>query len=98
MGHWVTYQSLFRPDKPSRSDPANKTSKEPELSQSIKKLIGTFLLVALVILYALIATTIASARLAESPWWIHMAYFFFTGILWVVPAMFIIKWMLTPKR
>lgn len=65
------------------------------MSTSIKKLFGTFVLVALVILYALIATAIASAQLAESAWWVHMLYFFFTGILWVVPAMFIIKWMLT---
>lgn len=68
------------------------------MSSSTKKLIGTFALVALVVLYALIATAIATAQLAESPWWAHMLYFFFTGILWVVPAMFIIKWMLTLPR
>jgi len=65
------------------------------MSTSIKKLFGTFALVALVVLYALIATAIASAQLADAAWWVHMLYFFFTGILWVVPAMFIIKWMLT---
>ena len=31
----------------------------------LKKLIGTILLVALVIVYALVATTVAAARLAE---------------------------------
>ncbi len=68
------------------------------MSSSTKKLIGTFVLVALVVFYALIATAIATAQLAQSPWWVHMLYFFFTGILWVVPAMFIIKWMLTLPR
>jgi hypothetical protein len=68
------------------------------LSQDIKKIIGTILLVALVVIYALVATTVASARLAESAWWVHLAYFFFTGILWVAPAMWIIRWMVTPKR
>jgi len=68
------------------------------MSTSIKKLFGTVALVALVIIYALVATAIASARLAEAEWWVHMLYFFFTGILWVVPAMFIIKWMLTLPR
>jgi hypothetical protein len=68
------------------------------MSSSTKKLIGTFFLVALVVFYALIATAIATAQLAQSPWWVHMLYFFFTGILWVVPAMFIIKWMLTLPR
>ena len=64
------------------------------MSSSAKKLMGTFGLVALVVIYALIATAIATAQLAESPWWVHMLYFFFTGILWVIPAMFIIQWMI----
>ncbi len=64
----------------------------------LKKLIGTVLLVALVVLYALIATSIATARLAESSWTIHLAYFFFTGLLWVLPAMWIISWMVKPPR
>lgn len=63
----------------------------------LKKLIGTFLLVVLVIVYALVATTIASAKLGESGPVVHLAYFFFTGLLWVLPAMLIIKWMAGPK-
>ena len=61
----------------------------------IKKLIGTILLVVLVILYALIATTVAAARLADSSPWVHLAYFFLTGLLWILPAMLIIRWMFT---
>ncbi len=64
----------------------------------LKKLIGTVLLVALVIIYALVATTIAVARLGESSAWVHLAYFFFTGMLWVVPAMGIISWMNRPPK
>lgn len=64
----------------------------------LKKLIGTILIVALVILYALIATTIATYRLAESPWWIHLIYFFVTGVFWIVPAMVIIRWMERPPK
>ncbi|MEX0344036.1 MAG: DUF2842 domain-containing protein [Rhizobiaceae bacterium] len=63
----------------------------------LKKLIGTFLLVLLVVVYALVATTIASAKLGESGPVVHLAYFFFTGLLWVLPAMLIIKWMAGPK-
>ncbi len=63
----------------------------------LKKLIGTFLLVALVIIYALVATTIASARLGESGPFVHLAYFFFTGLLWILPAMWIIRWMVKEK-
>ncbi|MGB7286403.1 MAG: DUF2842 domain-containing protein [Salaquimonas sp.] len=64
------------------------------MSSSTKKLFATFGLVMLVVLYALIATAVATARLADSAWWVHMIYFFATGILWVVPAMFIVRWMI----
>ena len=64
------------------------------MSSSIKKLFGTFALVVLVVVYALVATAIATAQLATSPWWVHMLYFLFTGMLWVVPAMFLIRWMI----
>jgi hypothetical protein len=59
----------------------------------LKKFIGTLLLVSLVILYALVATTIASALLGESGAWVQLAYFFLTGFLWILPAMWIIRWM-----
>lgn len=64
----------------------------------LKKLIGSMLLVALVIIYALVATTVATARLAESGPLVHLAYFFFTGLLWILPAMLIIRWMVKDKR
>lgn len=64
----------------------------------LRKFIGMLLIVALVVIYALVATTIASALLGASPWYIHLLYFFLTGLLWIVPAMFIIKWMEKPAR
>lgn len=60
----------------------------------IKKLIGTVLLIVLVIVYAVLATLIAVAQLSESGPLAHLLYFFLTGLLWIVPAMFIIKWMI----
>jgi RsiW-degrading membrane proteinase PrsW (M82 family) len=64
----------------------------------LRKLIGTVLIIILVIVYALVATTVASATLGESPWWIHLIYFLFTGLFWILPAMLIIKWMEKPGR
>jgi hypothetical protein len=64
----------------------------------VKKLVGTILLVALVIVYALAATAIAAARLADAPAWAHALYFMVTGVAWVVPAMFIISWMIREPR
>ncbi len=64
----------------------------------LKKLVGTVLLVALVIFYAMAATLVAVGRLAEAGPMVHFAYFLFTGLLWVVPAMWIIKWMSKAPR
>ena len=64
----------------------------------LKKLIGTILLVALVIVYALVATMVAVAQLSESGPLVHLAFFLFSGILWILPAMGIIKWLILPPR
>ena len=65
----------------------------------LKKFIGMLILVALVVLYAMIASAVAEARLAESHWTTHLMFFAFSGLLWIVPAMFLIKWMETaPKK
>lgn len=64
----------------------------------LKKFIGMMIIVALVVIYALVATTIAAYRLAESAWYVHLLYFLFSGVLWVVPAMFVIRWMERPPK
>jgi hypothetical protein len=64
----------------------------------LRKLIGTILIIILVIVYAIGATTFASQFLGASAWWVHLLYFFFTGLLWVLPAMVIIKWMEKPVK
>lgn len=64
----------------------------------LRSLIGTILLVLLVITYALIATIVAVAQLSESGPLVHLAYFFLSGFVWVVPAMFIVKWMVRPQE
>jgi hypothetical protein len=64
----------------------------------LKKLIGTVLLVALVVIYALLATAVAVARLAEAGPLVHFIFFLVSGLLWVLPAMVLIKWMMiSPK-
>lgn len=66
------------------------------MSVRTRKLIGMIALVVLVVIYALVAVAIAVANLAESSNMVHLAYFFFSGLLWIIPAMFIIKWMAKP--
>ena len=64
----------------------------------LKKLIGTILLVALVIIYALITSAIAVTRLVEYGPVVHLLFFLFSGLLWVLPAMGIIKWLILEPR
>ena len=64
----------------------------------LKKLIGMFLLVALVIIYALVASIFAVARLSESGPLAQFLFFLFSGLLWVLPAMGIIKWLMLEPR
>jgi len=68
------------------------------MKQRTRKLFGTFYIVIIALLYAVISTTIAAAKLADASGWVHLIYFLFTGMLWVVPAMFIINWMLKPDK
>jgi uncharacterized integral membrane protein len=63
-----------------------------------RSFVGTILIIVLVIVYALAATTIASLLLGSAPWWVHLLYFFLTGLLWVLPAMAIIKWMAGARK
>ena len=64
----------------------------------LRKLIGTVLIIILVLVYALVATTVAAATLGQSPWYIHLLYFTVTGLLCILPAMLIIKWMEKPGK
>jgi len=68
------------------------------MNQTARKITGTVLILVIAIIYAVVATTIASAKLAEASGWIHLIYFLVTGIFWIVPAMFLITWMSKPDK
>ena len=59
-----------------------------------KKFIGIFFILGLVIVYSLVAVTLAGL-IADAHWTAHLAFFFFSGFAWLLPAMVIIKWMAT---
>lgn len=64
----------------------------------LRRLIGSLLLVALVIIYALVASAVAVARFADASAWVHLAFFLFSGLLWVLPGMLIVSWMSKPDK
>ncbi|WP_173931417.1 DUF2842 domain-containing protein [Chelativorans sp. Marseille-P2723] len=59
----------------------------------LKKFIGMVLLVLLVIIYAIVSTAIAVAQLADKSAYVHLVFYLVSGLIWVLPAMLIIKWM-----
>ena len=65
------------------------------MSMRSRKLIGTFALFALVIVWALIAMAIAQFPPIFGNAWIAAAYYVVAGLGWMLPAMPLIKWMLT---
>ena len=66
------------------------------LPRTVRKLIGAVLLLVFVPFYALVAMTIGAARLPGTSTLVQTAYFAVAGLIWVVPAGLIIKWMQRP--
>ena len=58
----------------------------------IRKLLGMVILVFFVIIYAFLAMIIGSA-MAEKNLIVQVIYFTIAGLIWVLPAGLIIKWM-----
>jgi hypothetical protein len=63
----------------------------------LRKFIGMILLVLLVVIYAVVAMIVAVRTLSDQPGWVHFLYFLISGMVWVLPAMGIIKWMAGPR-
>lgn len=66
------------------------------MTQSTRKLIGTVLILLSIVIYAWLATSIYAAFLTAAPNWVLLVYFAVAGLLWVLPAMLIIRWMAKP--
>jgi hypothetical protein len=61
-----------------------------------RKLVGTVVLLLFLVLYAWVAVTVASGRITEANGFIQFAYFLLAGLLWVIPAGILIRWMQRP--
>jgi hypothetical protein len=62
----------------------------------IRKLIGAVALLTLVIVWALVAMTLAQSVLASVTGWVAALYYLVAGLAWVLPAMPLIRWMSRP--
>jgi hypothetical protein len=66
------------------------------MTARIRKLIGTVLLLAFLGAYAWAAVIIGAGRITLAPHWAQLAYFLVAGLLWVIPAGLLIRWMQRP--
>ena len=61
-----------------------------------RKLIGTIGLLALVMVWSLLAMALAQSTLTDINGWIATLYYVVAGLGWVLPAMVLVKWMARP--
>lgn len=77
--------------------PAGTQSVSP-MSTRTRKLIGTLLLLATLGLYLPLAMVVGAARVTESSVWIQTLYFLVAGLIWVLPAGLLLRWMVSPDK
>ena len=68
------------------------------MGERTRKLIGTILLVAFVVFYALVVMTIAAAKLPGTSWFVQLVFYAVAGLVWVAPAAWLIYWMARPRK
>jgi predicted branched-subunit amino acid permease len=66
------------------------------MRQRTRKLVGTALLLAFVVFWALFAMSLAQGRVATLSAAIQAAVFVMLGLVWILPAGLLIRWMSRP--
>lgn len=67
------------------------------MPERIRKLIGTAVLLVFVLVYALLAMSVGGAVAAGLPEYLRFVFYLVAGLVWVLPAMLIIRWMQRPS-
>jgi hypothetical protein len=63
-----------------------------------KKLIGVFLLIGIIAIYALLVMRVAVAVLPAAGGIAEFFFYAIAGLAWVVPVRYLIVWMNTPGK
>lgn len=66
------------------------------MSARTRKLVGAIGLLAFLVLYVWAAAAIGAGRITLAPVWLQSLYFLVAGLLWVLPAGLLIRWMQRP--
>jgi hypothetical protein len=62
----------------------------------LRKLIGAFVLIALVVIWALVAMALAQSPAIKANGLVEVIYYVVAGIGWVLPGMLLVRWMSKP--
>lgn len=73
------------------SDPASPEDPAPRERASLRGLFGIAVLIVGLTLYAVLCVEVAILVLPDNLW-IELIYYAFTGIVWIFPAMVLIRW------
>lgn len=66
------------------------------MTSRLRKLVGTVVLLVFLAVYVWLMTAIGSGRISEAPAVAQFAYFIAAGLVWVIPAGLLIRWMQRP--
>ncbi len=61
-----------------------------------RKLVGVLIMLAILVGYAVVAASLAEIVLGGAPTLVQILYYAAAGLLWVVPAGLVIRWMQRP--
>ena len=64
----------------------------------IRKLIGAFVLIVLVVVWVLVAMALAQLPVVKANAFGETLYYVLAGLGWVLPAMPLVRWMTRPDR
>jgi hypothetical protein len=64
----------------------------------IRKLVGAFALIALVVIWSLLAMALAQFPVVKANGFVETLYYVVAGLGWVLPAMPLIRWMSRGER
>jgi hypothetical protein len=64
----------------------------------IRKLVGAVALIALVVIWSLLAMAVAQFPMVKANGFLETVYYVVAGLGWVLPAMPLIRWMSAGER
>lgn len=67
------------------------------MPRRLRTLVGTVVMLAFVMVYAVAAMALAESRIVDAPKLVQTLVYMVLGIVWVLPLLPLIRWMEGPK-